>query len=110
MLGEEVALCRDEGTAEAQAEWISGVKELRKTEGNPDPWGQKRHPLEKQQESSCHGDGERGQDKMVPDMIDGPMQLTRSTHTWKPAQSMGTSKPSLDQSAANQPVPGPGPL
>lgn len=86
------------------------MKELRQTEGNPDPRGKETHPLEKRQESSCHGDGERGRDKMVPDMINSPMQLAGSTHAWKPAQSTGTPKPSPDQSAAEQPVTGPDPL
>lgn len=56
------------------------------------------HLLEKRQQSSCHGDGERDQDEAVPDTINGPVQPAGS---WKPAQTTGTPKTPLDQSAAN---------
>lgn len=34
---------------------------------------------------------------MVPDMTNSPMQLTGSSHAWKPAQRTGTPKPRLDR-------------
>lgn len=71
-------------------------------EGKPPPVAmQKGHPLEKRQQSSCYGDGERDQDEAVPDAINGPVQPAGSTHVWKPAQTTGTPQTSLDQSAAN---------
>lgn len=94
--------------AEAQAGWISGVKALRKTEGKPQPMGTEGTSLGKEAGKLPLAGQAGKEDEMVPDTINGPHRA--GTHSWKAPQSMGTPTPLLDQSAANPPVTGPGPL